>query len=83
MMLLSKDLIDRRSPRLRFPVGRLGGERGRGAVKVGVDSRFVGADVIDATQDQQFVAQRLERFQNAFEAFLLKRRRNSEPEERH
>ena len=67
--------------RLGFAVRWFGCERGRCAVKMGVDSRFVGTNVIDATHDQQLVGQGFERFKNAVVSFLLQRCGDAEPKE--
>ena len=47
---------------------------------MGVNARFVGPYLVDAPHNQQFVAQRLERFEDSVETFLLQWGRNAQPE---
>jgi len=81
VMRLADQLIDRRAAGSGF-VGRgLGGERGGGAVEVGVDALFVRPDVIDAAHDQQLALQRGQRFEHAVVALGLQRGGHAEADD--
>ena len=78
---VAEDLVDGGAAGLGFAIGFGGGEGGGGTIEVSVDAVFIGADVVDATHDEEFVGEGLEGSHGASEALGLEGRGDTEAEE--
>jgi len=77
----AEELIERSAPGAGLAIRRGRGEGGGGAVEVGIDAGFIGADVVDSAHDEKFVGERFEGLHDAVESFLLERGGDAESEE--
>ena len=78
---VAENLVDGGATGFGFAIGFGGGEGGGGAIEVGVDAVFIGADVVDPAHDEELIGEGLEGGHGASEALGLEGRGDTEAEE--